>query len=169
MRCFLNFDTIHGTYCCFDLRRKKNRTFEIPTLFACFWHVDFTLFLNLYDRLPISWISRENAGGYELKCSEYNSTHCATERNDNFACLFRIMDVLKNSSFIIYNYSSSFQLFLSDIQFLMLYYHAQTQENRNFFMHNMSKNNKNKNFSISFCIFTDSLLYATLLDCHTLS
>lgn len=69
----------------------------------------------------------------------------------------------------MYNYSSSFQLFLSDIQFLMLYYHAQTQENRNFFMHNMSKNNKNKNFSISFCIFTDSLLYATLLDCHTLS
>ena len=63
------------------------------------------------------------------------------------------MDVLKNSSFIIYNYSSSFQLFLSDIQFLMLYYHAQTQENRNFFMHNMSKNNKNKNFSISFCIY----------------
>lgn len=85
--------------------------------------------------------------------NQSNSTHCATERNDNFACLFRIMDVLKNSSFIIYNYSSSFQLFLSDIQFLMLYYHAQTQENRNFFMHNMSKNNKNKNFSISFCIY----------------
>ena len=40
------------------------------------------------------------------------------------------------------------------------------KKNRNFFMHNMSKNNKNKNFSISFCIFTDSLLYATLLDCQ---
>jgi hypothetical protein len=51
-----------NVYLCFDSRRKKNQTFEIPTLFACFWHVDFTLFFNLYDNLPISWISRAYAG-----------------------------------------------------------------------------------------------------------
>lgn len=165
MRCFLNFDTIHGILLFWSEKKKE------PNFWACFWHVDFTLFLNLIWKITyfmdISWKRRWI--WIKMLRKEFNPLHCATERNDNFACLFRIMDVLKNSSFIIYNYSSSFQLFLSDIQFLMLYYHAQTQENRNFFMHNMSKNNKNKNFSISFCIFTDSLLYATLLDCHTLS
>lgn len=170
----------HGTtYCCFDLRRKKNRTFEIPALFCMLFRVNWSpkFWAGWVNAHPLTAALIYLFHGYLVQTQvhmnrnarESNSTHCATERNDNFACLFRIMDVLKNSSFIIYNYSSSFQLFLSDIQFLMLYYHAQTQENRNFFMHNMSKNNKNKNFSISFCIFTDSLLYATLLDCHTLS
>ena len=57
LQIFWWFD-VTNVYFCFDLRRKKNQTFEIPTLFVCFWHVDFTLFLNL----PISWRSRANAG-----------------------------------------------------------------------------------------------------------
>jgi len=117
----------------------------------------------------ISWISRANPGEWIKMLKKWFNPLCNRKKwqfcmpFSNHGCLKKTLP----SSYITIPPHSNYSCLISSFWcYIIMHRH---KKNRNFFMHNMSKNNKNKNFSISFCIFTDSLLYATLLDCQTLS